>query len=115
MAKKKVTTAVEQEASDLSVETPAQPSLMPEPSKELSMTFPVWRYHETLLPEGKIVYSASEFAALGTGWVDSPTKFAAKPARPEGCLVLDAMDELAAEVVLKIAAQTEEAEKKKKK
>lgn len=38
-------------------------------------TYPVWRFHKTKLPDGKIVYSEAEDEALGPGWVDSPAKF----------------------------------------
>lgn len=34
--------------------------------------YPIWKYHKTECPEGKIILSAEEDAALGKGWVHSP-------------------------------------------
>lgn len=42
---------------------------------EKKSSYPVWRFHKGLLPDGKIVYSEQEDHALGLGWVDSPAKF----------------------------------------
>ena len=42
-------------------------------------SWPRWRYHKELLPEGKIVKSAAENEKLGKGWVDSPADFESKP------------------------------------
>lgn len=41
----------------------------------MSQIFPTWIYHESKSPEGLIVNSPAELAALGAGWVDSPSKF----------------------------------------
>ena len=38
------------------------------------MNYPKWRYHVSQ-PEGVIVCSAAEDAALGTGWCDTPADF----------------------------------------
>ena len=45
--------------------------------------YPIWRYHESKLPEGKIVYSKEEDEALGSGWVHSTADFgkAEEPAK----------------------------------
>lgn len=34
--------------------------------------YPIWKYHKTECPEGKIIRSAEEDASLGKGWVHSP-------------------------------------------
>ncbi|MBK7892837.1 MAG: hypothetical protein IPJ84_18895 [Bdellovibrionales bacterium] len=41
----------------------------------MSQIFPTWIYHESKSPEGLIVNSPAELAALGPGWVDTPAKF----------------------------------------
>jgi hypothetical protein len=38
-----------------------------------------WMYHEKLKPEGKIIHTPEELAALGPGWVDTPGKFGTVP------------------------------------
>jgi len=43
------------------------------------MSWPSWRYHKEIKPEGKIVRSDAEFEALGPGWVDTPAKFESEP------------------------------------
>lgn len=39
------------------------------------MSFPRWRFHKDLRPEGMIVTSEAQNAQLGEGWVDSPAEF----------------------------------------
>lgn len=39
------------------------------------MSFPRWRYHKKLKPEGIIVQTLEQNEALGAGWVDSPAEF----------------------------------------
>jgi hypothetical protein len=39
---------------------------------DVSLLYPVWRYHPTR--PALIVYDATEDAALGPGWYDSPAK-----------------------------------------
>lgn len=36
---------------------------------------PTFRYHAEKAPEGRIIRSIEELAALGPGWVDTPAKF----------------------------------------
>jgi hypothetical protein len=38
-----------------------------------------WMYHEKLLPQGKIIHTPEQLAALGPGWVDTPGKFGTVP------------------------------------
>ena len=59
----------------------------------MSQIFPTWIYHESKSPEGLIVNSPAELAALGDGWVDSPAKFGAKLAEES---VEEAVEEMPA-------------------
>jgi hypothetical protein len=37
--------------------------------------YPIWLFHKTQCPDGKIVRSLEEETALGKGWVESPAQF----------------------------------------
>ena len=48
----------------------------------MTKTFPIWQFHQTLKPDGLIVYSQEQFDALEKGYVDSPLQFEAASEQP---------------------------------
>ncbi len=56
--------------------------------------YPSWRYHQEKCPEGCIIQSAEQEAALGEGWVDTPAKFEVVEQKPEPiCLYAEKVQE----------------------
>lgn len=50
--------------------------------------FPIWKYHQTLKPDGKIFYSQAELSLAGAGWVGSTADFG-----KEDCPVIENCEE----------------------
>lgn len=51
------------------------------------MPVPVWKYHQELCPEGKIIHCEKELASLSGQWVDSPADFKEEKQPAQKCEV----------------------------